>query len=94
MATGRITVSNKAEVQLAIRLGFDPSDFRTKAIVMCGREFVTTRGDNIVFSSRLRCAGVFVNANGDVTFDWQEYDMGPKVRVKPRGPWALEMERE
>jgi hypothetical protein len=93
MATGRIIVSSKAEVQLAIRLGFDPADFRTKATVICGREFVTTRSGSDVFASTLRCAGVFMDSKGAVTFDWQEYDMGPKVRVRARGPWALELER-
>lgn len=94
MASGRIIVSSKAEVQLADRLGFDPADFRVKATVMCGREFETTRNPSLVFSRSLRCVGVFVTAKGDVTFDWQEQDMGPRVRVKALGPWTLELERE
>lgn len=94
MATGRIIVSSKAEVQLAIRLGFDPADFRVKATVRCDREFEATRGQSLVFSRALRCVGVFVTAKGDVTFDWQERDMGPRLRVKALGPWTLELERE
>ena len=79
---------------MAIRLGFDPADFRVKGTVMCGREFETTRNQSPVFSGALRCVGVFVTAKGDVTFDWQEQDMGPRVRVKALGPWTLELERK
>jgi hypothetical protein len=94
-ATGTITVSERADVLLAIRLGFDPADFRVKATVWCDREFVTARGDDFVFSARLRVVGVSWNAKGEVVFVWQESDYGKKVRVKPRcGVWYLTLTRE
>lgn len=89
MATGTITVSNKAEVQLATRLGFDPADFRTSAVVRCTRNYETTRTGDYVYAYELRVAGVAWDAKGNAVFIWQESDMGPKVRVRPLGPWTL-----
>jgi len=94
MASGRIIVSSKAEIQLAIRLGFDPADFRVKATVRCRQYFMRTRQPDLVFVTHSRCVGVFVAANGEVTFDLPEDEEGPRVRVKALGPWTLELERE
>lgn len=93
-ATGTITVSDRPDVLLAIRMGFDPADFLVKATVWCSEEFVTARGDDFVFSAKLRVVGVSWNAKGEVVFVWQENDHGKKVRVKPRsGVWYLTLTR-